>query len=668
MSEYKRQVVDLLESARQHVSDVKPSVWAESRRVMSSEISQYTGPFSYERTPYTREIVDCLSPDSAARIVAIMKGAQIGLSAGVIENGIGWIIDQAPGPILFLSGHEDLSEEMMNTRIDQMIESCGLRGKIRPNVIKKKNQRTGDTAKLKEFPGGYLLAGAAGNPKMLRQRSARYGFFDDFDGVRKNTGQAGSTTTLIEQRFAAYYNSMKIMYISTPELKSNSNIEPVYLKGDQRLYNVPCPRCHQHIPLHFEIDMKVTGGNEKAGITWKLDNHGLLMPNSVGYICQNCSNFFDDRNKYQMNLDGFWVPTAEPSEIGYYSYHISSLYAPPGMYDWEHYVRKYLEACPPGQPIKDDLYQTFVNVVEGKTYEKAGETPKASELQRNQRTYDIGVIPERLSVADGNGKIIMVTCAADMNGKEEDARLDFEIVAWAESGASYSIMHGSLGTFILGEGSKKKRQDRARWTYHFAGDRSVWPEFTKIRQRKYKTDTGREITIMFTGLDCGHLSQFAYGYIDTTTPIIVGLKGRDDTKYSKYLADYAPFKVAQERANLYLLEVNRYKDDISARIKLPWSSLMDKQPPEFMNFPQASGGLYDYQNYFSHYEAEHRVEHADKGEMKWKKKNSAVSNHMFDCRVYNMAVKDIATEMVLKDLKIKNGGWRDLVNFFLRKN
>jgi hypothetical protein len=62
-------------------------------------------------------------------------------------------------------------------------------------------------------------------------------------------------------------------------------------------------------------------------------------------------------------------------------------------------------------------------------------------------------------MSDGNGRIVLLTCAADMNGKVDDARLDFEIVAWAKSGASYSICHGSIGTFIPRENSLKEKNN-----------------------------------------------------------------------------------------------------------------------------------------------------------------------------------------------------------------
>ena len=66
---------------------------------------------------------------------------------------------------------------------------------------------------------------------------------------------------------------------------------------------------------------------------------------------------------------GEWRPTASPSKVGFYSYHISSLYAPHGMYDWEHYVNDWIDAHPLNEPRKEHLYKTFVNVVLGECYE-----------------------------------------------------------------------------------------------------------------------------------------------------------------------------------------------------------------------------------------------------------------------------------------------------------
>ena len=75
---------------------------------------------------------------------------------------------------------------------------------------------------------------------------------DDFEAMKGDSKEAGATTKMIEQRFASFGKSKKIFYISTPELKPTSNIEPVYLQGDQRKYFIPCPCCGEFINLEWK--------------------------------------------------------------------------------------------------------------------------------------------------------------------------------------------------------------------------------------------------------------------------------------------------------------------------------------------------------------------------------------------------------------------------------
>jgi phage terminase large subunit GpA-like protein len=562
-----------------------------------------------------------------------------------------------------------------------MIDSCGLRHLIKPNVLRKRNQRTGDTSKSKEFPGGSLVAGSASNHKLLKQRSVRYGFIDDFDGAKKSSKESGNTRTLIQQRFAAYYDKMKLFYISTPELKETSNIEPVFLLGDQRRWFVPCPCCGEAITLHWTVPIEGKT-DEMGGITWKLDEKGKLLPESVGYVCQKCGDWFNDSRKSEMNLAGEWRATADPSEIGYYSYHISCLYSPPGMYDWEYYIRQYLEANPVGGKRDEKKHQTFVNLCLGETYQASGESPEAKILQGNIRNYEIGTIPEKLSMADGNGKIVALTCACDLNGTEQDARLDYEILAWAEKdGVSYSVQHGSIGTFIPKENSLRVKTDRERWTYENHKPKSVWPELEKIISKVYMTDShnptpenrlnyGRKMKIAVTGVDTGHYTDYAYHFIDHSNNQVVGVRGDKESKGRKYDADTMSFKFAKERASLYLIDVNFVKDTLARWMSLKWSSADIEQPPGFMNYPVPNRGLYLLNNFFSHYEAEHKVaQQSASGEVsyRWVKKGSQLQNHFFDIRVYQIALRDIMVEMVMREFKIKKGTWADFVRVILNQ-
>jgi len=668
---YLPQLTSMANAARFRLSDIQPSDWVEAKRTMSSDVSPFPGKFSYSLTPYLREIIDTLHPGHPARIVAIMKGAQVGFSTGVIEGGLGYIIDQVPGPTLFLTGHADLTEEAMTGKVDNMIDSCGLRHLIKSNTKRKRQQRTGDTNTRKEFPGGYVIGGHA-NHKTLRQRSVKYGFFDDFEAMPSASKESGSTTRMIEQRFAAYADKMKIYYISTPEIADTSNIQPVFLNGDQRKYHIPCPCCGEFIALEWQV--AIEGSTEKGGITWQLDDNGKLLPKSVGYVCQCCGGFFTDARKYELNLAGEWRPTAEPIHQGYYSYHLSSLYAPPGMYNWLHYVRQYLEAYPPGAEPHEKLVQTFVNLCLGETYKPTGKEIKAHELMRNQRSYDAGTVPESMSVADGNGSIVLLTCAVDANGVPDDARLDFEITGWSETGSRYSITHGSIGTFVPREGSMAAPVDRERWTYQHQdvlgenGEsiRSVWPELERVITAIYEKDTGKKMKIMTTVIDVGYhkMEAEAWQFINTTNGMMVyGVKGKGESQpFLRHGADLPTFTPSRQNAKkLFIVETNIVKDQLADAIRLKWD-FRGTQPHGFLNFP-GDARLYQFNNFFSHFEAEHRVMDTSGAVAKfeWRKKNSAVQNHLFDCACYNVAAKDILVSMFGKEIKKPKATWADVL-------
>lgn len=663
---YKMQLTDMLESAITHISNIKPSDWVEQNVIMGKP---FPGPYKYSRTPYCREIINRFAQDDPMRWIAIMKGAQIGLSAGVIIPILLWMIKNDPCNAYFLVGSPDLIEKATE-KLDIGIDNAGLRAYIKPQVMRRRAQKSGDTNSKKEFSGGYIHIGSANNHKDIRDVSLKMGLFDDFESVKNQSKESGSTRKMLEQRFAAYADTHKIGYVSTPELKETSNIEQAYLLGDQRKYLIPCPCCGEFI----ELKWAVTENDIVGGISWKVDDDNKVISESVGYTCQKCGDFFNDKNKHELLNQGYWQPTAQPSKPGYYSYHISSLYAPLGMYDWEHYVNDYLEAHPGG--IRNEaLYKTFVNVVLGETYEMAAESPKATSIMKNTRPYEIGVIPESLSIADGNGKIVLLTLGSDMNGVMDDARLDYEIVAHSESGATYSIKHGSIGTFIPRENTRVVKTDRAHWTYEHNKPNSVWPELNNVIRQEYRTDTGRVMKVFMPGIDVGYYPDEAHAFIDWTirnnpeNPV-VGVRGNKEEKYVQQFGNLALFEVGKYRNDVYFLQVGVLKDMLAGYMQKKWHEGDGPQPPDFMNYPTPSGGLYQYENFFEHYEAEHRTIVEDKDgakKFRWVKKTTAVQNHLFDCRIYNMALRDIIVKKVGKQVNArtpeKEFTWADYVQF-----
>lgn len=649
---YFNQALHLVKKSNVNISNILPSEWNEQRRLMTSDLTAVKGKFKYYNSPYSREIVDCLHQSNDAKIISVMKGAQIGFSTGVIEAGIGWIIENAPGNVLFLVGHSDLVKDS-GKKLDTLIDNTGIRPLIRSTSKKARNTKTGDTDTMKEYPGGYLKLGIT-NHKMLRNISMQYGFIDDFDGMKSGTDSDGATTAMIEQRFAAFEQKKKIFYISTPTVKDYSNIEKEYLRGDQRKYHIPCPCCD--VPIVWEWE----------GITYSLDDENDLIEESVGYTCQECGEFFDDRNKMELINKGVWIPTAKPESPERRSYHLSALIAPIFMTGWTGYVRQYLQANPIGGKRDEQLHQTFCNLVLGITYEQEVENIKADELQNNIRPYEIGIIPEELSERDGNGRIIMITCGSDLNGKLDDARLDYEIVAHSESGATYSILHGSIGSFIPKDSNPELRHDKR--TYKHGEPNSVWREFEEIIQKVYYRDSdGVGMHIFMTGVDVGYMQDYALQFINRMPKNVIGLKGDGKAHIGfKKGDDVKPYRKSASLGRVYNVESNLNKDTLQRHMGLKWKKGTDVQPYGFMNFPTPSHGLYLFSNYFSHFEAEAQVYDPKTKRYVWKK-GDGKQNHLFDCRIYSEVCKYIYLDSYFRVNKIVNGTWSEYVDSINKK-
>src|SRR3954447_23149649 len=85
------------------------SEWSDKNRVLTSRSAAEAGPYRSARTPYLHAIMEDLSVESGVQRVVFKKCAQIGAS----ELGncwIGYLVDQAPGPILLVQPTVDLAK------------------------------------------------------------------------------------------------------------------------------------------------------------------------------------------------------------------------------------------------------------------------------------------------------------------------------------------------------------------------------------------------------------------------------------------------------------------------------------------------------------------------------------------------------------------------------
>lgn len=105
------------------------SQWADKYRTLSQRASAEPGRWRTDRTPYLREIMDCLSPSSPIERTIFIKGAQIGgTEAG--NNWIGYVIHQAPGPMMAVQPTVEMAKRNSKQRVDPLIEESEVLRKL----------------------------------------------------------------------------------------------------------------------------------------------------------------------------------------------------------------------------------------------------------------------------------------------------------------------------------------------------------------------------------------------------------------------------------------------------------------------------------------------------------------------------------------------------------
>jgi phage terminase large subunit GpA-like protein len=250
----------------------------------------------------------------------------------------------------------------------------------------------------------------------------------------------------------------------------------------------------------------------------------------------------------------------------------------------------------------------------------------------------------------------------DIVNNNEDVRLDWELLAHTSNGQTYSINHGSIGTFKRSKWrntkDKEKDSDRERFTFIDGVSNSVWPIFKKMIYDSLEGESGLFYDIDITVIDTGHFTKLANNFISGIKDRkVFGVKGRADESYMKIDKNAALIQHSKtDKGTNYIVEVELIKDKLASDMSLVCGT-DGTQPNGFMNFPQPSDGKYNLKTYFSHFESEHRVplikNDVEVG-FKWKKKRE--DNHFWDCRVYNMA----AREIFIADLKLYESANRDL--------
>jgi phage terminase large subunit GpA-like protein len=288
-----------------------PTEYIERIRYIRSGLSPKPGYFEFSFTPYWIEVFNCLAGDSGIQVIAIMKAAQIGYTVAILENAILYFMGSNPKYVQFITADNALIEETVKERINPMILDAGLDKLIYSQAKMKGSRATGNTTHHKEYPNGGINFVGSNNPDSFRGRTKQVTLGDEVDTF-KDDKKEGSKVGLITNRSNAFSETRKMVWGSTPLIKQTSVIYGLFKQGDQRNYNIHCPKCGELIVLKWH---GVTDGGFKYGIDFQHEN-GIPIYDTVHYKCQTCKGEFKDYDKsvFILSGSGIWIPTAKSTD------------------------------------------------------------------------------------------------------------------------------------------------------------------------------------------------------------------------------------------------------------------------------------------------------------------------------------------------------------------
>ena len=373
------------------------SQWADANRMLASVASGEPGPWRTSRTPYLKEIMDCLSPASPMERVVAMFGSQLGKTECGL-NWVGYAVHHAPGPMLMVQPTVEMAKRYSKQRVGPLIESSPvLREKIRPARAKD----SGNTVLSKEFPGGILLMTGANSAVGLSSAPIRYLFMDEVDRFPGDADGEGDPVALAIQRTANFSNR-KILLTSTPTIKGFSRVEAAYAESDQRRYWVPCPECGE-----FQV------------LAWKQIRWPKGDRENAFYVCIHCEYEIQNHHKGWMLDKGKWIAEAE-GDGKTAGFHLSSLYSPHGWTSWGEIAVEH------GQVYKDPTrLKVWVNTKLGESWEEDAERIDGDGLLSRREEFGV-FLPDGIAV---------LTAGVDI----QDDRLEIEVVGWGKDEESWSV-------------------------------------------------------------------------------------------------------------------------------------------------------------------------------------------------------------------------------------
>ena len=565
--------------------------WADKHRRLSPESSVEVGPWRTRRTPYLKEPMDAFTDPKIRRLVMV-AASQVGKSE-LLNNIIGYIIDQDPGSILFVHPTTIDAKEYSKLRIAPMIRDSKT---LRAKVAEAKSRDSSNTILSKAYPGGILTLCGSTEAHALASKPIRYLLGDERDRWAISAGKEGDPWELARARQITFYNA-KAVEVSTPTIKNASAIETSFSEGTMERWCVACPHCGEYnnivfSDIHFEYTEKEIRGKKIYEVT------------DVWYGCPSCGAVSVE-NEIKRQPAKWIAENPDAYKKGVRSFWLNAFVSP--WLGWKDIIQLFLDATGDTEKLK-----VVYNTRFGELWEDRGNLEDEDSFMARREEYP-AELPEG---------VLVLTCGVDT----QVDRLEYEVVGHGHFGETWGIKRGML----MGR----------------PGYPEVWEQLDDVIDHVYRFADGYGLRISLTFVDEGGLNtqdvrMACRERMGKKVFAIKGLGGSD----IPYTAP--PKKMQIMVSGKAVGTCWQYQLGVDAGKQAIMDSLRVKQPgTKYSHFPRNEGAGYDAA-FFRGLLSERLV--YKKGRKKpwvWEKIPGHERNEPLDCRNYaNAAFKSLAPDL-----------------------
>lgn len=470
--------------------------WAEKYRVLSTEESAVHGNYSLDVTPALRGILAACS-DRKVRKVVSQKSAQVGYTAGVVCNVLGYFSHWRPSPQIVMFPREKSATDFESEKLTPMIRAT----KVLADRIQLKSRAQGNSTTRKRYAGGFIKLVASNSPSDVKSTSARVGIVEEPDDTSKDVRGQGNSITLLAERTKTYAPGDFQLIGGTPTAKGASQIEKEMKTTDQRRFQAPCHACgEEHEPEWANVTIPEYDDQPEREI------YGKYRWESAFYSCPHCGVVWTDDERIEAIKIASrpapwhgWVPTAKSATPGFFLNELLSTFDGSRV---PILAEKYLVAkyeMDRGEPEK---MVAFWNSTRGLAWEYKGELPEEDELRERAEDYLEWTCP-------AGGLVAVMTV---------------------------DVQHDRLAVtvWVIGRGEEMWL---AYWGEHhgqtIVPHQGAWVELEQLMARTVKHATGHQMPMAAIGIDCsdGQTSDATYAFVrkhHSERRPVLALKGAAD--------------------------------------------------------------------------------------------------------------------------------------------